>query len=85
MALLVTTLSPLPLPLLLLLAGCSCLSVQEKPPVRKVVTAGEELSLTCELQPELGGLVVWKHGARVLFAGDLRIRRDDRLAVRDRR
>lgn len=53
--------------------------------MRKVVTAGEELSLTCELQPELGGLVVWKHGARVLFAGDLRIRRDDRLAVRDRR
>ena len=51
--------------------------------MRKVSTAGEELRLRCELQPELGGLIVWKHGARVLFAGDLRIRRDERLAVRD--
>ena len=50
---------------------------------RQVATAGEELLLSCDVQPDLGGLIVWKHGARVLFAGDLKIRRDERLALRD--
>ena len=52
---------------------------------RQVKVAGEELLLSCDLQPDLGGLIVWKHGARVLFAGDLRIRRDGRLSLQDGR
>ena len=75
----------IPLLLLLLqLADCRSKIFPEQSAVRKVTTAGEELRLSCELQPELGGLIVWKHGARVLFAGDLRIRRDERLAVTHR-
>ena len=52
---------------------------------RQVKVAGEELLLGCDLQPDLGGLIVWKHGARVLFAGDLRIRRDGRLSLQEGR
>ena len=69
--------------LLLLLLQLAACSVQAGGAVRKVITAGEDLILDCEGEPDLGGLIVWKHGARVLFAGDLRVRRDSRLAVRD--
>ena len=65
-----------PLLLLLLQTGRSA---------RYVKIAGEDLDLTCHVEPDLGGLIVWKHGARVLFAGNLQIRRDERLALEERR
>ena len=52
---------------------------------RQVAVAGEDLELPCEVEPDLGGLIVWKHGARVLFAGELKIRRDQRLSLREGR
>ena len=71
--------------LLFLLAESNARSSHQKPPLRAVTTAGEDLRLSCDVEPDLGGLIVWKHGARVLFAGDLRIKRDERLAVREGR
>ena len=51
----------------------------------KSLVAGEELDLGCDLDVEDAGLVVWKHGDRVLFAGNLRIRRDYRMAIINKR
>ena len=49
------------------------------------LVAGEELDLGCDLDVEDAGLVVWKHGDRVLFAGNVRIRRDYRMAILNKR
>ena len=51
----------------------------------KSLVAGEELDLGCDLDVEDAGLVVWKHGDRVLFAGNVRIRRDYRMAIINKR
>ena len=51
----------------------------------KSLVTGEELDLGCDLDVEDAGLVVWKHGDRVLFAGNLRIRRDYRMAIINKR
>ena len=51
----------------------------------KSLVAGEELDLGCDLDVEDAGLVVWKHGDRVLFAGNVRIRRDYRMAILNKR
>ena len=51
----------------------------------KTLVAGEELDLGCDLDVEDAGLVVWKHGDRVLFAGNVRIRRDYRMAIINKR
>ena len=51
----------------------------------KTLVAGEKLDLGCDLDVEDAGLVVWKHGDRVLFAGNLRIRRDYRMAIINKR
>ena len=46
-------------------------------------TVGEKQRLTCNLKPDFGGQIVWRYENRVLFAGDLRIRRDSRLTLAD--
>ena len=51
----------------------------------KSLVAGEELDLGCDLDVEDAGLVVWKHGDRVLFTGNVRIRRDYRMAILNKR
>ena len=50
-----------------------------------VKVVGEELSVLCDLETDHGGLIVWKFGDRVLFAGSLRVRRDFRIAVQDKK
>jgi len=42
---------------------------------------GDEAVLQCDLLPDIGGHIVWRAGTRILFAGEMRIRRDKRLAV----
>ena len=44
-------------------------------------TVGDKQRLACNLKPDFGGRIVWRSGNRVLFAGDLRIRRDSRLML----
>ena len=59
-------------------------SVSAGQKTEKILVAGEDLDLDCKLEAgdvEDAGLVVWKHGERVLFAGNLRIRRDYRMAI----
>lgn len=53
-----------------------------KPRYGKLVAVeGEEVAIGCDVDVDDDSLIVWKHGARVLFAGNLRIRRDYRMAV----
>ena len=42
---------------------------------------GGRAELLCDLPTDRGGKIVWKTGPRVLFAGDMRIRRDRRLSL----
>ena len=53
--------------------------------VEVVKVVGEELSILCNLVTDQGGLIVWKYGDRVLFAGNLRVRRDFRIAVQGKK
>ena len=50
-----------------------------------VKVVGEELGVLCDLETDHGGLIVWKFGDRVLFAGSLRVRRDFRIAVQNKK
>ena len=68
-----------------LLLALSLLETGSSRTARQVAVAGEDLELPCQVEPDLGGLIVWKHGARVLFAGQLKIRRDQRLTLREGR
>jgi hypothetical protein len=47
----------------------------------KTITSGNNLSLSCKLSRRDESVVLWKKDERVLFAGDLRVRMDDRLSV----
>ena len=49
----------------------------------KTVIAGTKLSLSCELSRRDESVVLWKKDDRVLFAGDLRVRKDERFCVND--
>ena len=42
---------------------------------------GDEVEISCGLKTDKGGIIVWKTGSRVLFAGNMRIRRDRRLSL----
>ena len=68
-----------------LLLALSLLDTGSSSSARQVGVAGEDLELPCQVEPDLDGLIVWKHGARVLFAGQLKIRRDQRLTLREGR
>ena len=68
-----------------LLLALSLLETGSSRTAGQVAVAGEDLELPCQVEPDLGGLIVWKHGARVLFAGQLKIRRDQRLTLREGR
>ena len=48
---------------------------------KHVAVVGEEVEVDCDIDVDDDGLIVWKHGKRVLFAGTLRIRRDYRMGV----
>ena len=45
------------------------------------VTAGEDLELSCALENTEENVVIWKHASRVLFAGNIRVRHDDRINI----
>ena len=45
------------------------------------MSVGEEVKLSCDVKTEPEGKIVWKAGHRVMFAGDLRIKRDNRLSL----
>merc|ERR1711979_71505 len=49
--------------------------------VKKDVTAGEDLELSCALENTEENVVIWKHAGRVLFAGNIRVRHDDRINI----
>merc|ERR1711979_183329 len=51
--------------------------------VKKDVTAGEDLELSCALENTEENVVIWKHAGRVLFAGNIRVRHDDRINIVD--
>ena len=42
---------------------------------------GEEVSIMCDIDVDDEGLLVWRQGDRLLFAGNLRIRRDYRIVA----
>jgi hypothetical protein len=46
----------------------------------KTVLAGTKLSFSCELERRDKSVVLWKKDDRVLFAGDLRVRMDERFS-----
>ena len=43
--------------------------------------SGSEISLACEITASTGSVILWKKDGRVLFAGDLRVRRNSRFNV----
>ena len=49
----------------------------------KTVITGEKISLSCDLVKQEESIVLWKKDERVIFAGDLRVRMDERLSVDD--
>ena len=52
--------------------------------LRKIsVAAGEKLVLHCALENENNNVVIWKKSDRVLFAGNIRVRHDERLQAVD--
>ena len=49
----------------------------------KTVITGEKINLSCDLVKQEESVVLWKKDDRVIFAGDLRVRMDERLSVED--
>ena len=47
------------------------------------VASGDTLMLHCALENENNNVVIWKKSDRVLFAGNIRVRHDERLDTRD--
>ena len=45
------------------------------------LAAGEKLELTCSLENDNNNVVIWKKSNRVLYAGNIRVRHDERLEV----
>ena len=45
------------------------------------IHAGKPFILSCDLNNPEGNVIIWKHKKRVLFAGDIRVRHDDRITV----
>ena len=47
------------------------------------VAAGDKLLLQCALENENKNVIIWKKGDRVLFAGSIRVRHDERISVNE--
>jgi len=45
------------------------------------VIVGNDVVIECDIDNHEDNVVIWKHGNRVLFAGDIRVRHDDRIEV----
>ena len=45
------------------------------------VSVGDEMLIECDIDNHEDNVVIWKHRNRVLFAGDIRVRHDDRIVV----
>ena len=45
------------------------------------VSVGDEVLIECDIDNHEDNVVIWKHRNRVLFAGDIRVRHDDRIVV----
>ena len=61
-----------------------CFSIEAMPTVVKMdlqVISGSEISLACDIKANTGSVILWKKDGRVLFAGDLRVRRNSRFNV----
>ena len=46
-----------------------------------VVITGKTIDIKCELENSEDNLLIWKHKGRVLFAGAVRVRHDERMHV----
>ena len=42
---------------------------------------GKHVTIDCNIENQENNLIIWKHGGRVLFVGDIRVRHDDRITV----
>jgi len=51
--------------------------------VRRDVIAGDDIKISCALENTEGNVVIWKHAGRVLFAGNIRVRHDNRINIVD--
>ena len=47
------------------------------------VITGKTIDINCELENSEDNVLIWKHEGRVLFAGDVRVRHDDRMLVKE--
>ena len=46
-----------------------------------IASVGKHFTLSCDIENKENNVIIWKHGGRVLFAGDIRVRHDDRISV----
>ena len=46
-----------------------------------ILAAGERLELVCSLENDNNNVVIWKKSNRVLYAGNIRVRHDERMEV----
>ena len=53
--------------------------------MKYVTVKGEDKVIECDLDVDNGGMIVWKHEHRLLFAGATRIHRDFRISVADKK
>ena len=49
--------------------------------MKYVSVKGEDIVIECNLEVDDGGMLVWKHEHRLLFAGTMRVHRDFRISV----
>ena len=45
------------------------------------ICAGKRVAIKCDLGNPEGNVIIWKHKKRVLFAGEMRVRHDDKISV----
>ena len=42
---------------------------------------GKHVTIDCNIENQENNVIIWKHGGRVLFAGDIRVRHDARITA----
>ena len=71
-------------PSFILILSHICFFIKAMPTIEKSdikCISGSEISLACEIKANTGSVILWKKDGRVLFAGDLRVRRNSRFNV----
>ena len=70
------------LTLIQLLSTVTLVTAMPQTSVQEVTVAtGEKMSLECSLETDNSNVVIWKKSDRVLYAGNIRVRHDQRLSV----